>query len=269
MLITAVLRHPDVPGGPHPADLHAFERALHLADRLNGRCVAVVVGPADADDVLREALAAGAHAVLRVAPAARPTDGDSLAGTLLGAVSEQHGRPRLVIFGEHGEHGNDGTPAFMAARMGAAQALGLLELTAEDGTLRALRRLDHGRRERLAVPLPAVCSVEGAGARLQRAPLRAVIAARAARIPVVEPPARSGRVRAGRPRPLRPRPGYEPAPEGDHLRRLAELTGALTPRTPARLVTPSGPAAAADELLGYLSAHGFVPAPQDTQGDPR
>ncbi|MEV5975223.1 mycofactocin-associated electron transfer flavoprotein beta subunit [Streptomyces sp. NPDC051921] len=267
MLITAVLRGPDAPGGPHPADLHALERALHLADRLDGLCVVAALGGAGADDALRDALAAGAHAALRVEPATGPGDGDTRAAALLDAVTRHHGPPRLVLFGAHDED-DDGTPAFLAARLGAAQALGLLELDNEGAELRALRRLDHGRRELLAVPLPAVCSVTDTGARPPRAALGAVITARTAPIPVTRATPGPGRVRAGRPRPFRARPRYEPAPEGDHLRRLAELTGALVPRTPTRLVTPAGPAAAADELIAYLTTHGYLPAPPREQEEP-
>jgi electron transfer flavoprotein beta subunit len=44
------------------------------------------------------------------------------------------------------------------------------------------------------------------------------------------------------------------------LRRLLELTGALTERTPPTVLGPLSPAQAADELLGYLSRHGYLAA---------
>jgi electron transfer flavoprotein beta subunit len=40
---------------------------------------------------------------------------------------------------------------------------------------------------------------------------------------------------------------------------MLALTGALTERTPPRLVRPETPAEAAAELVGYLRAHGFAP----------
>src|SRR5581483_670425 len=120
------------------------------------------------------------------------------------------------------DRGSGSVPAFLAAELGAAQALGLVSLSADaasdgaasdgaasDGAVLAERRLDRGARERLRVPLPAVCSVEGASARLRRAAL----------------PVRTG--------PFRPRARALPAPASPSAReRVLELTGALSHREP-------------------------------------
>jgi electron transfer flavoprotein beta subunit len=229
-----------------------------------------------ADAPLREALACGADAVLQVVgpdPAGSPAeDGDGAAGTLLRAIRDHHGEPDVVVFGERpADPVATAVPAFLAARLGAAQALGLVSLgVAADATtvLRAVRRLDGGRRERLALPLPAVCSVEADAARLRRAALPALLAARGARVPVATAgpgdTAGSRRVQAGPPRPHRPRPRVLPAPQDpDPRRRVLALTGELLgDRTARRVVTPADPAAAVDALLGYLHRHGYL------EGDP-
>ncbi|MGW1506152.1 mycofactocin-associated electron transfer flavoprotein beta subunit [Streptomyces mirabilis] len=276
MLVAAALRHFDPRAAVDPltgtvredlqagrasdADLGALEHALRLADALGGRCVAVTVGGADADDMLREALAAGAHEVLRAEGPGH--DGAATARTLHRALLERYGRPDVVVCGDRSAgHGTGSTPAFLAARLGAAQALGLLELAAAQGALHAVRRLDGGRRETLRVPLPAVCSVEAGGVRLRRAALPAVLAARRAGVPVVTvaPPAAAEQVRTVAVRPYRPRPKELPAPGGDRARdRMLALTGTFVPRTPPRVVTADDPALAVDELLGFLRAHGYL-----------
>lgn len=247
------------------ADRCALEHALRISAVLNGSVLAVTVGPAGSDDLLRDALAVGAHAVLRVDPGHHEDlaadDGAATAYGLLDAVTACHGSPDLVLCGDHSsDRGTGSTPAYLAHRLGGAQALGLLELEADDGSLRALRRLDGGRRERLAVPLPAVCSVEPTTVRLRRAPLPAVLAARSAQIPVVHAPARVPfAARVGSTAPYRPRARELPAPAGDDPRnRMLALTGALVERTPPRVVRPETPAAAADELLGFLRQHGYL-----------
>ena len=298
-------------GGPSEADRCALEHALRLASAFGGRCLAVSVGPAAADGMLRDALAAGADEVLRVdAPWLDPLadDGSATAAALVRALPAA---PDVVVCGDHSaDRGTGSTPAFLAGLLGAAQALGLVQLSTVDGVLHALRRLDGGRRERLVVPLPAVCSVEPAGVRLRRASLPAVLAAATARIPVVaaDPPlspplplaspsplasplplaspspadrvpagpVQAGpvpadrvpagpvpaRVRIGAPGPYRPRPKAIAPPQGsDPRQRLLTLTGALADRTPPRVVTPAGPAEAAEELLAYLRQHGYVPPP--------
>lgn len=281
--------HTDVrTSGPSEADRCALEHALRLAAGLGGRCVAVTVGPPAADAMLRDALAAGADAVLRIRPTADDThpdagpdvagDGAATAAALLDGFRQRHGNPGLLICGDHStDRGTGSTPAYLAHRLGAAQALGLLELAVQDGELRAVRRVDGGRRERLAVPLPAVCSVEPADVRLRRAPLPAVLAARTAPVPVVTVPVAT----VGRPdrraphlgpaRPYRPRPRVLPAPVGDDPRtRMLALTGALVERDPPRVLTPAGAAEAADELLGFLRQHGYLDdGPSRERGDAR
>ncbi|MET7702458.1 mycofactocin-associated electron transfer flavoprotein beta subunit [Streptomyces sp. NPDC005485] len=290
VLVAAALRWADPRARAHPltgasepapyaagaaaADGCALEHALQLAEAFGARCVAVTVGPAGAEEMLRDALAAGADAVLRI----EGDDGDeaATAHTLLaGLAAAGHPVPDLWVCGARSvDRGTGATPGHLAARQGVVQALGLLELTAapapaaEEGDggaaglrLRAVRRLDGGRAEELQVPLPAVCSVEAGTLRPRRASLAAALAARRAEIPVVRVSApagdAAGAVRAGRVRPYRPRAKALPAPEGSTRQRLLTLTGALTPpRTPPRLVTPSSPEEAADLLLAHLREHG-------------
>lgn len=246
--------------GAGAADLAALEHALRIRDRAGGRCAAVTVGPADAEEMLRGALALGVDEVLRIEgpdPAATVTeDGSETARLLLAGLPAP---PDVVVCGDHSaERGTGATPAFLAHLLGAAQALGLLELTVEpDGKFRAVRRLDGGRRERLVFSTPAVCSVEPAGTVPRRASLPATLAARQATIPVVR--AGSMKIPPGQVQPYRPRPRSLPLPGGaaPHERMLS-LTGALAGRTPPALLTPATPAEAAEALFGYLEEHGYL-----------
>ncbi|NMH95638.1 putative mycofactocin-associated electron transfer flavoprotein, partial [Pseudonocardia bannensis] len=253
--------------GPGQADRTALDYALRLAAEVDGRAVAVTAGPPAADAMLRDALAVGAHAVLRVdlhrddPVAVAADDGAGVARALADAITTAFGRPELVLCGDHSaDRGTGSTPAHLAEELGAVQALGLLGLSREGNGLRAVRRLDGGRRELLAVPLPAVCSVEPATVRLRRASLPATLAARGAPVPVAQVVvAHDGRVQFGPARAYRPRPRVLPSPEAtDPRQRLLALTGALVERTPPRVIRPASPAQAADELLGYLRRHGYL-----------
>jgi len=174
--------------------------------------------------------------------------------------------PDLVLCGDRSaDRGTGSFPAFLAAALNAAQALGVVRLEPEgDGELRVHRRLDGGRREVLRVRRPAVVSVEAAGVRLRRAGLPETLASRRAVIPVVDAPAAAGhRVPVLGAHPYRPRPRELPVPSGTALHRTLELTGALVERTPPTVVGPLSPEQAADELLGFLRRHGYF-APGDS-----
>jgi electron transfer flavoprotein beta subunit len=250
--------------GPSPADEAALEVALRLA-AAGEPVVVLCAGPPAAEAALRDALAAGATRAVRMDGLPADAPSDRVAATLAGALRNDH--VRLVVCGDRSlDRGSGSVPGFLAAALGAAPALGLTGVEPDDDGLLVTRRLDGGRRERVRVAAsegqPAVVSVEGAAARLRRAPLPGVVAARTATIEVVEvlgggrAPASTGTtlVRTG---PHRPRARLRPGPTDDdpHARILA-LTGAMTDRTPPVLVHLD-PAAAAARILDQLRQWGY------------
>ncbi len=253
--------------GASPADQAALEWGLRLAEAwaANARdpaatgaeVVAVTAGPVGAEAVLREALAAGATGAVRVdLDDAAPSE--AVAAALAAALTLVD----LVCCGDWSmDRGSGSVPAYLAAHRGAAQALGLTGLDVSGvarGELGAVRRLDRGRREHLVVPTPAVLSFEGGSARLRRAPLTGVLAARTAAIVVVRPaPFLPTGVRVERHQAYRPRARVRPAPDAASPRdRILAITGAGGDRDPPRLVRAE-PEAAAAEILEQLRLWGY------------
>ncbi|HEX4219135.1 MAG TPA: mycofactocin-associated electron transfer flavoprotein beta subunit [Acidimicrobiales bacterium] len=291
--------------GLSAADEAAVEHALRIADAWSARVLVVTAGPPAADDPLREMLALGCQ-VLRIPwPAdgggdlTRPADGRGLGSAqsfvddvggderavarAVAVAVRSAGRPALVICGDRSaDRGTGAFPAFVAHELGAAQALGLVDLRPDAGGVLAERRLDGGRRERLRVPQPAVCSVEGAGVRLRRASLPGTLAAGRAAVPTVAGDMatggavaagmatggavagdmatgnRTGPVAMGPPVPYRPRTRVIPPPDGAARQRLLSLTGALAAHEPPTIIGPVEPSEAADALLAFLARHGYL-----------
>jgi electron transfer flavoprotein beta subunit len=254
--------------GASPADAAALEWALRLGARWHRPVIAVTAGPPGANALVRDALAAGATAGVRADLPPGATS-DAVAAALATVLP----RPvDLVLCGVWSlDRGTGSVPAFLAAELDAVQALGLVTLEPDDtgAELRLLgeRRLDAGRRERIRVRLPAVCSVEGASARLRRAPFEAVVASQQATVAVasvapyrrpspapVLPPEPGVRVR-----PFRPRAKELPAPPAtlSARERILALTGSLGDREPPQTLVLDPPAAA-DELLARLRHWGYL-----------
>ena len=258
--------------GPSAAELAALEHALRLAERWDAGVVAASVAPAEADEMLRDALAVGAAQALRVevptsAAGPRPAGlvgGEQESAAALAAALRQHyGVPDLVLCGDLAADRTTGSfPAFLAASLGAEQALGCVRLEpVDDRTLRVHRRLDGGRREVLMVRPPAVVSVEAAGVRLRRAGLPATLATGNTAITVASTPVGAARrIRVLGTHPYRPRPRELPGPAGTALHRTLELTGALVQRTPPTVVGPLSAEEAASQLLAYLRRRGYLAA---------
>lgn len=259
--LTGALHTDDHRFGASAADRAALEGALRLAETWPGtdRATVVVVaaGPPAAEAMLRDAVAVGATRAVRI-----DVDGDWPSEDVAAALADVFGPCDLVCCGDYSvDRGSGSVPAYLAARLDASQALGLVHVERTgSGELRGTRRLDHGRREVLAIPAPAVVSVEGSSAELRRAGLAAVLEAREVPIEVREgtvglPP----RSRVARRAPYRPRARVLPAPDAalDARGRILSLTGALVERTPPRTVhAESGEAA--DLVLDQLRAWGYL-----------
>ena len=244
----------DAEFGLSPADESALEWALRLGSAWSQPVMAVTLGPPRADAVLRTALACGATSARRIAGDGHP-DSDEVARALSAGFADAG----LIVCGDYSLDGGSGSvPAFLAARLGRPQALGLLSIEILGaGQLGLVRRLDGGRRERLTLGAPAVISVEGGSASLRRAGLAAAMAASRAVIAVDPSPVASTPMH-GEPRPLRARPRFRPAPTGDDaLARVRELlaVGSSTGRSQPMTVTP---AEAADRIVAALTAWGYL-----------
>jgi electron transfer flavoprotein beta subunit len=287
----AVLDDP-LSAGPSPADEAALEFALRIAEAAGGDVVAISAGGASGDEMLRGALAAGAVRAIRVA-ALGDEPSALVAAALASAVRAELAAvateavpagvlPVVVCCGDASlDRGSGSVPAFLAAELGAAQALGLVGVTARRGggpepgsveppgsvslglELEVERRLDRGRRERLLVRAPCVLSVEAVSARLRRASLAGALAVRSAVVAVHVFEAVAGigfAVEVTGVQPFRPRTRIVPPPPAGlgPLGRIAELTGALHERPAARTLV-LGPEEAADELLSTLAEWGELP----------
>jgi electron transfer flavoprotein beta subunit len=249
--------------GVSAADEAALEVALELAGDAGGDASVRVatVGPPAAEASLRDAIARGARSVIRVdAPR------DLRSAAVAGALAPLAAGCTWVLCGDYSvDRGSGSVPALLAAHRDIAQALGLVDVGPDgDGGMRALRRLDGGRREELSVTPPAVVSVEGSVARLRRASLAAELAARTADIEVVDGPAgpREAPIHAG---PYRPRARVLPAPSGsDALTRIRSLMSSGAAIAHGETTTLDPPEAAV-RIVQALRDWGYVsPLPDGT-----
>ncbi len=248
--------------GPSLADQAALEWGLRMAARHATTCAVVTVGPAVADTMLRDAIAAGANHAIRVdvdCSIERQPSSASVASMLAAVIAPT--TPTMVLCGDWSlDRGSASVPPFLSAHLGLEAACGLVRI-AEHGNdgWRVERRLDGGRREVLHVDGPAVLSVEGVTATLRRASISGVRLAATATIETVTPNDVDWEPTPTRVGPYRPRARILDAPESaDPRKRLEELTGALVDRVPPTRLTLA-PDDAADLIIERLRSWGQLP----------
>jgi electron transfer flavoprotein beta subunit len=260
----------------------ADRAALEWALALGARAVALTVGPPAAAATLAWALGRGAERAIRVWDGALGAlDLSAMARVVAAAVRRVS--PDVLIAGERGLAGGTGAlPALVAARLGWPCATGAIRVTHAAPDLVVERRLPGGRREELAIPIPAVVTAVAdsaepryVSARARREAARrghetwsladlgldrdSVAAAVRLRVERVDWP---------RPRPRRTAaaaPAGAPRSAADRLRQLVgggggagRAAGAAAPASSASGLVEGDPGAVADRILAFLEQRGLV-----------
>jgi len=177
-------------------DAYALEEALRLREKHGGEVVVVSGGPARVTQVLREALARGADRAIHVDGEHLATaDGFAAADALAAALKDEH--IDLVLTGlQSDDQGFAQVGVVLAERLGMSHATIIMEVQVQESTLRVKRELEGGWFQWIAMPLPAVLTIQSGINQLRYATLKGIMAAKKKEIRnVPAPPAAAARQR--------------------------------------------------------------------------
>ena len=142
----------------NPFDEIAVEQAVRLKEAGTAtEIVAVTIGPQQAQEQLRTALAMGVDRAMHVTAdeAVEPLG----VAKILSAVCDQES-PDLVLMGKQAiDDDSNQTGQMLSALRGWAQGTSISKLETEDGSVTVTREVDGGL-ERLKLPLPAISTVD-------------------------------------------------------------------------------------------------------------
>ena len=150
----------------NPFDEYAVETALRLLEngeagsRDGGEVVVVTIGPADAAQQLRSALAMGADRAIRVDAEDKVLDSRAVVAVLEKIIAEE--KPDLILMGKQAVDGDaNQVGQMLAGKLDLPQATfaATIELAADKQSLTVGREVDAGV-EYKKVPLPAVVTVD-------------------------------------------------------------------------------------------------------------
>lgn len=142
----------------NPFDEIAVEQAVRLKEAGTAtEVLAVTIGPAQAQEQLRTALAMGVDRAMHV-EAEQDLEPLAIAKTLNAICDEE--QPDLVLLGKQAiDDDSNQTGQMLSAMRGCAQGTFVSELEAGDGEIAITREVDGGL-EKLKLPLPAVVTVD-------------------------------------------------------------------------------------------------------------
>lgn len=146
-----------------PHEECGVEEAVSLIEANKGESVVITLGPAEAVEQLREAMALGMDRAIHVQTDGQEWDAEATASALLQAIRDDeaaNGAFDLVFFGnESADSGGFQVGIRVAYALGRPCITGLKKVTVEGAAVRCEQEVDGGR-DVYEVPLPAVLTVK-------------------------------------------------------------------------------------------------------------
>jgi electron transfer flavoprotein beta subunit len=172
------IREQDAEFEMNEPDAYALEEALRLKEKHGGEVVACSAGPSRVAQILREALARGADRAIHVEDE-RLANADAfmVADSLAAAMKEENFD--LVLTGlQSDDQGFAQTGVILAQRLGRPHATIVMDVQIDAGRMRVKRELEGGWFQWIAMPLPAVLTIQSGINQLRYATLKGIMAAK-------------------------------------------------------------------------------------------
>jgi electron transfer flavoprotein beta subunit len=145
-----------------PHEECGVEEAVRIVEQHGGEVTVLTLGPSEAEEQVRDSLAAGADRGILLATDGQEWDPQATAQAIVATVERERGDGGdfdLIIFGnESADAGNFQVGIRVAHALGRPVVTGLKGLSIEDGRARCEQEVPGGRDVYL-VPLPAVVTV--------------------------------------------------------------------------------------------------------------
>jgi len=183
------IREQDVSYELNEPDAYALEEGMRLREKHGGEVVVCAAGPARVQQVIREALARGADRALHVEDDALASADASMTSAVLAAAMAEE-RFDLVLTGlQSDDHGHAQVGVMLAERLAIPHSTIIMEVRIEDGRLRVKRELEGGWFQWIAMPLPALLTVQSGINQLRYATLKGIMGAKKKEVRIVPMPA--------------------------------------------------------------------------------
>jgi electron transfer flavoprotein beta subunit len=155
-------------------DAYALEEALQLKEKHGGEVVALCCGPARAAQTIREALAKGADRAIHIEEE-NLASLDTLGVAQLLAAAAKPEQPDLILTGlQSDDLGAGQTGVVLAELLGLPHSTIIMDVAVEGAAIRVKRELEDGWFQHIAMPLPAVLTIQSGINKLRYATLMGI-----------------------------------------------------------------------------------------------
>jgi electron transfer flavoprotein beta subunit len=159
-------------------DIYALEEALRLKESQGGEVVICSLGPARAQQAIKEALAKGADRALHLDdPAFAGVDSYGIARAMARALEPE--KPDLIVTGlQSDDLGFAQAGVILAEFLGLPHSTIIMQIEVQGSTLKAKRELEAGWFQWIQMPLPALLTIQSGINKPRYATLKGIMAAK-------------------------------------------------------------------------------------------
>jgi electron transfer flavoprotein beta subunit len=141
-----------------PHEECAVEEAVRIVEAANGEVVVLTLGPAEAEEQLRDCMAIGADRGILLETQGEDWDAQATAGAIVEAIRAEQAFDLLLFGNESADAGGYQVGIRVAHALGLPVVTGLKKIELRDGGVRCERDVG-GARDVYEAPLPAVLTV--------------------------------------------------------------------------------------------------------------
>jgi electron transfer flavoprotein beta subunit len=141
-----------------PHEECGVEEAVRLVEGAGGEVVVLTLGPAEAEEQLRDCMAIGADRGIHLKTDGTEWDAQATAGAIVDAIGNEEPFDLILFGNESADSGNYQVGIRVAYALGQPVVTGLKKIEVQDGTVRCERDVG-GARDVYEAPLPAVLTV--------------------------------------------------------------------------------------------------------------
>ena len=159
-------------------DIYALEEGLRLKEKQGGEVVLCCLGPARAQQAIKEALAKGADRALHLDdPALESLDAYGVGLAISRAIQKE--QPDLVLTGlQSDDLGFAQTGVILAEMLGLPYSTIIMEIQVNGAALKVKRELEGGWFQWIEMPLPALLTIQSGINKPRYATLKGIMAAK-------------------------------------------------------------------------------------------
>jgi electron transfer flavoprotein beta subunit len=173
------IKETDISFEVNEPDIYALEEALRLKESQGGEVVVCSLGPARAQQAIKEALAKGADRALHLDDSTfAGLDSYGMARAMAKALDPE--KPDLIVTGlQSDDFGAAQTGVILAELMGLPHSTIIMQIQVQGGSVRVKRELEAGWFQWIEMPLPALLTIQSGINKPRYATLKGIMAAKA------------------------------------------------------------------------------------------